>query len=54
LKRSSKKRVLDHLGGVILVGGDLETTRRMDLDRADTLDMARDTVGPSTTYMRGL
>ncbi len=48
---------LDHLGGVILVGGDPETTKRMGLGRADTvadaLQMAQDTVGPnpSTTYM---
>ena len=48
---------LDHLGGVILVGGDPETTSRMGLGRADTvadaLQMAQDTVGPnpSTTYM---
>jgi hypothetical protein len=48
---------LDHVGRVILVGGDPETTKRMGLDRADTvaqaLQMAQDTVGPSpsTTYM---
>lgn len=48
---------LDHVGRVILVGGDPETTRRMGLDRADSiaeaLQMAQDTVGPSpnTTYM---
>jgi lactate racemase len=48
---------LDHLGGVILVGGDPENTKRMGLGRADTvadaLQMAQDTVGPnpSTTYM---
>jgi lactate racemase len=48
---------LDHLGRVILVGGDPETTKRMGLGRADTvaeaLQIAQDTVGPSpnTTYM---
>jgi hypothetical protein len=48
---------LDHLGGVILVGGDPENTKRMGLGRADTvadaLQMAQDIVGPnpSTTYM---
>jgi lactate racemase len=48
---------LDHLGDVILVGGDPMTTKRMGLKRADTiaeaLEMAQDTVGPnpSQTYM---
>jgi lactate racemase len=48
---------LDHLGDVILVGGDPITTKRMGLKRADTiaeaLEMAQDTVGPnpSRTYM---
>ncbi len=48
---------LDHLGDVILVGGDPENTRRMGLKSASTiaqaLEMARDTVGPSpsSTYM---
>jgi lactate racemase len=48
---------LDHVGDVILVGGDPMTTKRMGLKRADTvaeaLQMAQDTVGPSpsTTYM---
>ena len=48
---------LDHLGGVILVGGDPMTTARMGLGRADTvaeaLEMSKDVVGPSpsTTYM---
>ena len=48
---------LDHLGGVILVGGDPTTTARMGLGRADTvadaLEMAKDAVGPSpsVTYM---
>ena len=48
---------LDHVGNVILVGGNPETTRRMGLGRADTvaeaLQMAQDTVGPnpSATYM---
>ena len=48
---------LDHLGDVILVGGDPMTTERMGLKRADTiaeaLEMAQDTVGanPSRTYM---
>ena len=48
---------LDHLGDVILVGGDPMTTKRMGLKRADTiaeaLEMAQDTVGPnpSRTYM---
>jgi hypothetical protein len=48
---------LDHLGDVILVGGDPMTTKRMGLKRADTiaeaLEMAQDTVGPnsSKTYM---
>src|ERR687895_669902 len=41
---------LDHLGGVILVGGDPMTTKRMGLRRADNvaeaLEMAQDTVGP--------
>jgi hypothetical protein len=48
---------LDHLGDVILVGGDPVTTERMGLKRADSiaeaLEMAEDTVGPnpSRTYM---
>jgi hypothetical protein len=48
---------LDHLGDVILVGGDPETTKRMGLKRADSmaeaLEMAKDIVGPSpsATYM---
>jgi hypothetical protein len=48
---------LDHVGDVILVGGDPMTTKRMGIKRADTvaeaLQMAQDTVGPSpsTTYM---
>ncbi len=48
---------LDHLGDVILVGGDPHTTSRMGLGRAQTiteaLQMAEGTVGPnpSTTYM---
>jgi hypothetical protein len=48
---------LDHVGGTILVGGDPMTTKRMGLERADSiaeaLEMAKDTVGPSpsTTYM---
>ena len=48
---------LDHLGDVILVGGDPMTTKRMGLKRADTvaeaLEMAKDIVGqsPSVTYM---
>ena len=48
---------LDHLGGVILVGGDPENTKRMGLRRADTVadafQMAQDIVGPnpSTAYM---
>jgi lactate racemase len=48
---------LDHLGDVILVGGDPMTTKRMGLKRADTiaeaLEIAQDTVGPnpSRTYM---
>jgi hypothetical protein len=48
---------LDHLGDVILVGGDPMTTKRMGLKRADSvaeaLQMAQDIVGPSpsSTYM---
>ena len=48
---------LDHLGGVIVVGGDPMTTARMGLKRADTvaeaLEMSKGIVGPSpsTTYM---
>ena len=48
---------LDHLGGVIVVGGDPMTTAKMNLGRAETiaeaLEMAEDIVGPepSTTYM---
>jgi lactate racemase len=48
---------LDHLGGVIFVGGDPHTTARMGYKRADTiaeaLEMATDIVGPnpSSTYM---
>ncbi len=48
---------LDHLGKVILVGGDPMTTERMGFKRADSiaeaLEMAEDTVGPnpSRTYM---
>ena len=48
---------LDHLGDVILVGGDPETTSRVGLKStssiAEALEMAEDTVGPSpsTTYM---
>jgi hypothetical protein len=48
---------LDHVGDVILVGGDPMTTKRMSLKRADSvvegLEMAKDTVGPSpsATYM---
>jgi hypothetical protein len=48
---------LDHVGDVILVGGDPMTTKRMGFKRADTvaesLEMAEDTVGPSPslTYM---
>jgi hypothetical protein len=48
---------LDHLGGVILVGGDPGTCARMGFKRADTiaeaLEMAQDVVGPnpSRTYM---
>ena len=48
---------LDHLGDVILVGGDAGSCARMGLRRADSiaeaLEMAKDTVGPSpsTTYM---
>jgi hypothetical protein len=48
---------LDHLGDVILVGGDPMSTERMGLKRADSiaeaLEMAEDTVGPnpSRTYM---
>jgi hypothetical protein len=48
---------LDHLGGVIFVGGDPLTTKRMGYRRADTvaeaLQMAQDIVGPnpSKTYM---
>jgi hypothetical protein len=48
---------LDHVGEVILVGGDPGTTKRMGFRRADSvaeaLEMAKDTVGPSpsATYM---
>lgn len=48
---------LDHLGDVILVGGDPDATKRMGLKRTDSvaeaLETAKDTVGPSpsTTYM---
>jgi lactate racemase len=48
---------LDHLGGVIFVGGDPHTTSRMGYKRADTiaeaLQVARPIVGssPSITYM---
>ena len=48
---------LDHVGEVILVGGDPGTTKRMGFRRADSvaeaLEMAKDTVGPSprSTYM---
>ena len=48
---------LDHVGDVILVGGDPMTTKRLGLKRADTvaeaLELAKDTVGPSpsATYM---
>jgi hypothetical protein len=48
---------LDHLGGVILVGGNHDTCARMGLQRADSvaeaMEMAKDLVGPnpSATYM---
>jgi hypothetical protein len=48
---------LEHLGDVVLVGGDPDATNRMGLERADSiaeaLEMAEDTVGPSpsVTYM---
>ena len=48
---------LDHLGGVIFVGGDPHTTSRMGYKRADTiaeaLQVAEPIVGssPSITYM---
>ena len=48
---------LDHVGGVILVGADPMTTKRMGFKRTDSvaeaLEMAKDTVGPSpsATYM---
>jgi hypothetical protein len=48
---------LDHLGNVILIGGDPEGARCMGLKRADSvapaLEMEQDTVGPnpSATYM---
>jgi hypothetical protein len=49
---------LDHLGGVIVVGGDPRAVRRMGFKPASTLrdglEMAEDTVGrdPSVTYLR--